>query len=86
MKVAVEKELVVAGFLSTLIINNNTDLDQMLEYAEHLAGMLRFLMDQYSHKQKDLMDVASRTVISEILNGRRELTKTHRRGERIAAC
>ena len=114
MKVAVEKEADVAGFLSTLTINNDSDLDQMVEYAEHLAdkldagdksieslfdyltgvieaheekhypipnvspsGMLRYLMDQYGHKQKDLTDVASRTVISEILNGRRELTKTH---------
>ena len=114
MKVAVEKEAEVADFLSTLIINNDSDLDQMVEYAEHLAdkldtgdktieplfdyltgiievyenkhypipnvspsGMLRYLMDQYGHKQKDMTDVASRTVISEILIGRRELTKTH---------
>ena len=31
--------------------------------------MIRFLMDQHGHKQKDLADVAPVTVISEILSG-----------------
>ncbi len=39
------------------------------------VALLRFLMDQHNHKLKDLTDVAPMSVISEILNGRRELNK-----------
>jgi HTH-type transcriptional regulator / antitoxin HigA len=40
-------------------------------------GMLKFLMDQHNHKQKDLTDIASKSVISEILSGKRFLNKNH---------
>ncbi len=39
--------------------------------------VLKFLMDQHGHKQKDLTDVATKSVISEILNGKRQLNKKH---------
>lgn len=38
------------------------------------ADMFRFLMEQHGHRQKDLVLVMSRTVVSEVLNGHRELT------------
>jgi HTH-type transcriptional regulator/antitoxin HigA len=37
------------------------------------ADMLRFLMDQHGLSQSDLPDVGSQGVVSEILNGKREL-------------
>lgn len=40
-------------------------------------GMLAFLMDQNNHKQKDMADVATQSVISEILSGKRQLGKNH---------
>ena len=41
------------------------------------VAMLRYLMDQYGHKQKDLEDVVSPSVISEILSGKRPLNQKH---------
>ena len=38
------------------------------------ADMLRFMMEQHGHKQKDLKSVMPRTVVSEVINGHRELT------------
>jgi HTH-type transcriptional regulator/antitoxin HigA len=39
--------------------------------------LLKHLMENHDHKQGDLTDVASRTVINEILNGKRELNLGH---------
>jgi HTH-type transcriptional regulator / antitoxin HigA len=39
--------------------------------------MLTFFMDQHGHKQTDLSDVASRSVICELLSGKRQLNKNH---------
>ncbi len=39
--------------------------------------MLMFLMEQNNDKQKDLIDVASKSAISEILSGKRHLNKSH---------
>lgn len=36
-------------------------------------SMMEFLMDQHGHKQKDMKDVATQSVISEILKGKRKL-------------
>ncbi len=38
------------------------------------ADMLRFMMEQHGHKQIDLESVMARSVVSEVLNGHRELT------------
>ncbi len=38
--------------------------------------MLKFLMDQHGHKQKDLTDVALKSTISEILSGKKEMSKS----------
>jgi HTH-type transcriptional regulator/antitoxin HigA len=46
-------------------------------------AILRFLMDQHNHKLKDMTGVAPMSVISEILNGKRELNKGQI--ERLAA-
>jgi HTH-type transcriptional regulator/antitoxin HigA len=41
-------------------------------------GMLSFLMEQHGLKQKDLIDVfGSQGIISEVLNGKRQLNKRH---------
>jgi HTH-type transcriptional regulator/antitoxin HigA len=37
---------------------------------------LKFLMDQHGHLQKDLTDVAPKSTISEILSGKKEMSKT----------
>ncbi len=39
--------------------------------------MMRWLMEKNNHKQTDMTDVASRTVINEILNGKRKLNRSH---------
>lgn len=38
-------------------------------------GVLRLLMEQHGLKQKDLVEIGSPGVISEVLNGKRELNK-----------
>lgn len=38
--------------------------------------VLRYLLDSHDLKQKDLADIASPTVISDILSGRRAISKT----------
>ncbi|MCB0006930.1 MAG: helix-turn-helix domain-containing protein, partial [Anaerolineales bacterium] len=37
------------------------------------AGVLRYLMDEHELRQADLPEVGSQGVVSEILNGKREL-------------
>ncbi len=39
--------------------------------------MMRWLMEKNHHKQTDMTDVAPRTVINEILNGKRKLNRSH---------
>ena len=39
--------------------------------------VLKHLMENHGHKQSDLTDVASRTVVNEILNGKRQLNLGH---------
>ncbi len=39
--------------------------------------MMRWLMEKNNHKQTDMIDVASRTVINEVLNGKRKLNRLH---------
>lgn len=43
----------------------------------HGIDMLRFLMDQRGLKQKDLSELGSQGVVSEILSGKRELNLQH---------
>ena len=38
--------------------------------------MLKFLMDQHGHKQKDLTDIAPKSTISEILSGKKDMSKS----------
>lgn len=82
-------ELIQAGQreLSSL---NNYILERIVNYEDQqqippVSGkaVLRFLMDQHNHKLKDMTDVAPMSVISEILNGKRELNKGQI--ERLAA-
>lgn len=44
------------------------------------SDMLRFMMEQHGHKQKDLGSVISRSVVSEVLNGHRKLTVEQMKG------
>lgn len=41
------------------------------------SQVLKFLMEQHNHKLKDLVDIAPKSVWSEILNGKRQLNKNH---------
>ena len=38
--------------------------------------MLKFLMDRHGHKQKDLTDIAPKSTISEILSGKKDMSKS----------
>jgi HTH-type transcriptional regulator / antitoxin HigA len=71
---AAEKEF---AELLTLLIEGFEEKHYHLPRASPLAA-LRFLMDQHGLKQKDLVDVfGTPSVVSEILNGRRDLNKDH---------
>jgi len=41
------------------------------------ARMLSYFMEQHGHKQSDMTDIASQSVISELLSGKRELNLGH---------
>jgi HTH-type transcriptional regulator/antitoxin HigA len=69
-----EKEL---AELLTLLIEDFEERRYQLARAKPLE-VLRFLMDQHGLKQKDLLDVfGTPSIVSEVLNGKRELNKDH---------
>jgi len=69
-----EKEL---AELLTLLIEDFEERRFQLPGAKPLE-VLHFLMDQHGLKQKDLLDVfGAPSIVSEILNGKRELNKDH---------
>lgn len=69
-----EKEL---ADLLTLLIEDFEEKHHQLPRAEPL-GVVRFLLDQHSLKQKDLVDVfGTPSIVSEVLSGKRELNKDH---------
>ena len=79
--------------LTNIFENENTEIEPLLDFVlaviekyedKHYpvkrsspVEVLKFLMDQHGHKQIDLTDVAAKSVISEILNGKRQLNKNH---------
>ena len=75
--------------LARRVHNGEKVLEPLLTYIENIvmeynkalpepkcsgADMLRFMMGQCGHRQKDLAPVMSRSAVSAVLNGRRELT------------
>ena len=67
-----EKEL---ADLLTLLIENFEERRYQLPRATPRQA-LSFLMEQHALRQKDLLDIfGARSVVSEVLNGKRELTK-----------
>ena len=71
---AAEKEL---ADLLTLLIEDFEEKHYALPKASPVA-VLQFLMDQHGLMQKDLVDVfGTRSVVSEVLNGKREMSKDH---------
>jgi HTH-type transcriptional regulator/antitoxin HigA len=63
--------------LLTLLIEDFEERRYQLPHAKPLEA-LRFLMDQHGLKQKDLVDVfGTPSIVSEVLNGKRELNKDH---------
>jgi HTH-type transcriptional regulator/antitoxin HigA len=69
-----EKEL---AELLTLLIEDFESKHYELPRAKPLE-VLRFLMEQHELKQKDLVDVfATRSIVSEVLSGKRKLNKEH---------
>ena len=64
--------------LDVLINSIETYEDEHFEFpAVSPEEMMRWLMEKNNHKQTDMTDVASRTVINEILNGKRKLNRSH---------
>ena len=71
---AAEKEL---AELLTLLIEDFEEKRYRLPRAKPL-DVLRFLMEQHHLLQKDLTDVfGTRSIVSEVLSGKRELNKDH---------
>jgi HTH-type transcriptional regulator/antitoxin HigA len=71
---AAEKEL---SELLTLLIEDFEEKRYRLPRAKPL-DVLRFLMEQHNLLQKDLVDVfGTRSIVSEVLSGKRELNKEH---------
>jgi HTH-type transcriptional regulator / antitoxin HigA len=69
-----EKEL---AELLTLLIEDFESKHYELPRAKPL-DVLRFLMEQHDLKQKDLVDVfGTRSIVSEVLSGKRKLNKEH---------
>ena len=69
-----EKEL---AELLTLLIEDFESKHYALPRAKPLE-VLRFLMEQHELKQKDLLDVfGTRSIVSEVLNGKRKLNKDY---------
>ena len=67
-----EKEL---ADLLTLLIEDFEEKRYQLPRATPRQA-LRFLMEQHALKQKDLLDIfGARSIVSEVINGKRELTK-----------
>jgi HTH-type transcriptional regulator/antitoxin HigA len=63
--------------LLTLLIENFEEQHYPVPQASPLEA-LRFLMDQHHLRQKDLLDVfGSPSIASEVLSGKRELSKEH---------
>lgn len=69
-----EKEI---AELLTLLIKDFEEKRYQLPRAKPLEA-LRFLIEQHGLKQKDLVDVfGTPSIVSEVLNGKRELNKDH---------
>ena len=63
--------------LLTLLIEDFESKHYQLPKASPLE-VIRFLMDQHSLKQRDLLDIfGNASVTSEVLSGKRELSKDH---------
>jgi HTH-type transcriptional regulator/antitoxin HigA len=63
--------------LLTLLIEDFESKRYKLPRAKPVE-ILRFLMDQYGLKQKDLADVfGTRSIVSEVLSGKRKLNREH---------
>jgi HTH-type transcriptional regulator/antitoxin HigA len=63
--------------LLTLLIEDFEERRYSLPKASPLE-LLKFLMDQHGLKQRDLVGVfGARSIVSEVINGKRELNKEH---------
>lgn len=63
--------------LLTLLIEHFEEKRYPLPIAKP-TSILRFLLDQHGLKQKDLVDIfGTASIVSEVLNGKRELNKDH---------
>ena len=88
-----DKAIAYAEELTDIFEDGNTEIEPLLDYVLNViekyenkhypikesspVEILRFLMDQNGHKQKDLIDIAPKSAISEILSGKRPLNKNH---------
>ncbi len=68
----------VLDYLSNQVITYEADHIEIPDASPR--DVLRFLMEQHNLSQTDLADCAPQSRISEILNGRREISKEHGEG------
>ena len=88
-----DNAIIWAEELTDLFEEGSNEMEPLLDYVlnciekyeeEHYpvkesspVEMIKFLMDQHGHKQKDLTDIAPKSAISEILSGKRALNINH---------
>ncbi len=88
-----DEAIVYAENLTDVFEEGNTEIEPLLDYILNVIQkyeneyypikesspieIIKFLMDQNGHKQKDLIDIAPKSAISEILSGKRPLNKNH---------
>ncbi len=88
-----ERAVIYAEELADLFEDGNSEIESLLDYVLNVIDkyednhypvkdpspidMLKFLMEQNGDKQKDLIDIAPKSAISEILSGKRPLNKSH---------
>lgn len=86
-----QKMVALAGELADQLQEEDGPLDDLLDLVTELIGVwedqhvemptaeprevLRYLLESHDLKQKDLADIASPTLISDILSGRRAISK-----------
>ena len=88
-----DKAIILAEELTDIFEDGNGEIELLLDYVLNVIEkyeeeyypvkessaieMVKFLMRQHGHKQKDLIDIAPKSAISELLSGKRSLNKNH---------
>lgn len=72
-----QEELISVLEIMTAAIERYEDRNFSIDDHATSEERMVYLMEQHGDTQSDMTDIASRTVINEIVNGKRKLTRTH---------